>query len=200
MIDKHISKQNMQVINMLNTKYVITRNKNTGEKKVQLNQAALGNAWFVNRILWAENADKEIKLLDDFDPKNEVVIDSRYKNYFSKEIEDNLSTISLIDYKPNHITYKANVNNTESFAVFSEIYYEGSGNDWQAYINKKPVEHIRVNYLIRGMKIPNGEHVIEFKFKPPSYFVGEKISLIFSIIVILLFILALGLEFKQNKS
>lgn len=200
MIDKHLSKQNMQVINMLNTKYLITQNKKTGQKQAQLNRTALGNAWFVNKILWAENADNEIDLLGDFNATNEVVIDSRYKDYFTKEIEINSSTINLINYKPNHLTYKANVNNEHAFAVLSEIYYEGSGNDWQAYIDGNPVEHIRVNYLLRGMNIPNGEHIIEFKFSPPSYFVGEKISLVFSILVILLFFGALAVEFKPNRS
>ena len=200
MIDKHLSKQNMQVINMLNTKYLITQNKKTGQKQAQLNRTALGNAWFVNKILWAENADNEIDLLGDFNATNEVVIDSRYKDYFTKEIEINSSTINLINYKPNHLTYKANVNNEHAFAVLSEIYYEGSGNDWQAYIDDNPVEHIRVNYLLRGMNIPNGEHIIEFKFSPPSYFVGEKISLVFSILVILLFFGALAVEFKPNRS
>ncbi|HIE73610.1 MAG TPA: hypothetical protein EYQ06_04970 [Flavobacteriales bacterium] len=200
MIDKHLSKQNMQVINMLNTKYLITQNKKTGQKQAQLNRTALGNAWFVNKILWAENADNEIDLLGDFNATNEVVIDSRYKDYFTKEIEINSSTINLINYKPNHLTYKANVNNEHAFAVLSEIYYEGSGNDWQAYIDDNPVEHIRVNYLLRGMNIPNGEHIIEFKFSPPSYFIGEKISLVFSILVILLFFGALAVEFKPNRS
>ena len=200
MIDKHLSKQNMQVINMLNTKYLITQNKKTGQKQAQLNRTALGNAWFVNKILWAENADNEIDLLGDFNATNEVVIDSRYKDYFTKEIEINSSTINLINYKPNHLTYKANVNNEHAFAVLSEIYYEGSGNDWQAYIDDNPVEHIRVNYLLRGMNIPNGEHIIEFKFSPPSYFVGEKISLVFSILVILLFFGTLAVEFKPNRS
>jgi hypothetical protein len=200
MIDKHLSKQNMQVINMLNTKYLITQNKKTGQKQAQLNRTALGNAWFVNKILWAENADNEIDVLGDFNATNEVVIDSRYKDYFTKEIEINSSTINLINYKPNHLTYKANVNNEHAFAVLSEIYYEGSGNDWQAYIDDNPVEHIRVNYLLRGINIPNGEHIIEFKFSPPSYFVGEKISLVFSILVILLFFGALAVEFKPNRS
>ena len=200
MIDKHLSKQNMQVINMLNTKYLITQNKKTGQKQAQLNRTALGNAWFVNKILWAENADNEIDLLGNFNATNEVVIDSRYKDYFTKEIEINSSTINLINYKPNHLTYKANVNNEHAFAVLSEIYYEGSGNDWQAYIDDNPVEHIRVNYLLRGMNIPNGEHIIDFKFSPPSYFVGEKISLVFSILVILLFFGSLAVEFKPNRS
>jgi|TARA_B110000116_G_scaffold239041_1_gene226231 hypothetical protein len=200
MIDKHLSKQNMQVLNMLNTKYFITQDKKTGQKQAQLNPSALGSAWFVSDVLWAEDADTEIDLLGDFNATNEVVIDSRYKDYFTKEIEINSSTINLINYKPNHLTYKANVNNEHAFAVFSEIYYEGSGNDWQAYIDDNPVEHIRVNYLLRGMNIPNGEHIIEFKFSPPSYFVGEKISLVFSILVILLFFGALAVEFKPNRS
>ncbi len=198
LIDKHLSKQNIQVINMLNTRYIITQDNKTGQKRIQRNPDALGNAWFINKILWANNADNEIALLGEFNAKDEVVIDNRYKKYISN-IEEHESEITLINYKPNHLTYKANVDKKESFAVFSEIYYEGSGNDWQAYINGEPKDHIRVNYLLRGLKIPKGEHLIEFKFQPPSYFIGEKISFIFSIIIIILFFGALFIEYKKHR-
>jgi len=200
LIDKHLSKQNMQVLNMLNTKYFITNDKKTNQKQAKRNTAALGNAWFVNDIIWAEDANTEIDLLNNFDASNQVVIDNRFKEYFgdNEKIDKNNSTISLKEYKPNHLTYVAQVENKSAFAVFSEIYYEGSGNDWQAYINGAPLEHIRVNYLLRGMSIPKGEHLIEFKFSPPSYFAGEKISLVFSILLILLFFGALAFELKQK--
>jgi len=200
LIDKHLSKQNMQVLNMLNTKYFITNDKKTNQKQAKRNTAALGNAWFVNDIIWAEDANTEIDLLNNFDASNQVVIDNRFKEYFgdNEKIDKNNSTISLKEYKPNHLTYVAQVENESAFAVFSEIYYEGSGNDWQAYINGAPLEHIRVNYLLRGMSIPKGEHLIEFKFSPPSYFAGEKISLVFSILLILLFFGALAFELKQK--
>jgi hypothetical protein len=200
MIDKHLSKQNMQVLNMLNTKYFITQDKKTGQKQAQINSSVLGNAWFVSDVLWAEDANTEIDLLNNFDASNQVVIDKRFKEYFSNEIQNVNSLISLTEYKPNHLTYTANVSTENAFAVFSEIYYEGSGNDWLSYIDGAPLEHIRVNYLLRGMRIPKGEHTVEFKFNPPSYFVGEKISLVFSILVILIFFGALAVEFKPNRS
>lgn len=200
LIENHLSKQNMQVLNMLNTKYFITNNKNSNQKQVQQNPEALGNSWFVDNIIWAEDANKEIDLLNNFDASSQVVINNQFKDYFSfdNKIQKQNSSISLKEYKPNHLTYIANVKDENAFAVFSEIYYEGSGNDWQAFIDGIPLNHIRVNYLLRGMSIPKGEHIVEFKFVPASYFVGEKISFIFSILVILIFAGALILEFRKN--
>lgn len=201
LIDHHLSKNNMKVYSMLNTKYFIVQNPQTKALIPQQNPDALGNAWFVNKVTWAENADKEIAALNDFDPNNEVVIDERYKSYFGENTvsSNNNSLISLTSYKPNHLTYKANVNTSTAFTVFSEIYYEGSGNDWQAYIDGKEADHIRVNYTLRGMSLPKGEHTIEFKFHPPSYFQGEKISLILSIVMILLLAAAAFFEFKNSR-
>src|SRR5690606_27619148 len=96
--------------------------------------------------------------------------------------------------------YEANVNSKDQFAVFSEIYYEGGDNDWKTYIDGEEASHIRVNYLLRGMTIPQGKHTIEFKFEPRSYIVGEKISLIFSIIMTLALITVVGLGFKKGQS
>lgn len=201
LIENHLSKQNMQVLNMLNTKYFITNNKNSNQKQVQQNPEALGNSWFVDNIIWAEDANKEIDLLNNFDASSQVVINNQFKDYFSfdNKIQKQNSSISLKEYKPNHLTYIANVKDENAFAVFSEIYYEGSGNDWQAFIDGIPLNHIRVNYLLRGMSIPKGEHIVEFKFVPASYFVGEKISFIFSILVILIFAGALILEFRKKS-
>ena len=200
LIEDHLSKQNMQVLNMLNTKYFIRNNENTNQKQAQLNPTALGNSWFVNNIIWADDANKEIDLLNSFDAANQVVINNQFKDYFgtNKEIQNQNSSISLKEYKPNHLTYTANVEDKNAFAVFSEIYYEGSGNDWQAFIDGIRLNHIRVNYLLRGISIPKGKHIVEFKFIPPSYFTGEKISFIFSILVILIFIGTLTHELRKK--
>ena len=99
----------MQVLNMLNTKYFIVPNKQSGGRMAQMNPQALSNAWFVNTIKWVNNADEEMASLDNFNPKNEVIIDKRYKDKVSDNINLSGSTIKMTDYKPNHLTYEANV-------------------------------------------------------------------------------------------
>ncbi|QNL20895.1 hypothetical protein HZR84_02695 [Hyphobacterium sp. CCMP332] len=189
LIEKHLSKNNMNVLNMLNTKYFIVADKNTNQPQVRRNPAALGNAWFVNNIKWASNADEEMNSLSNFDPANEVVIDERFTPYFdSRSISrENSDKIDLVEYNPNVMVYNAKVNSENAFAVFSEIYYKASDNDWKVTIDGEKVDHIRVNYLLRGMLIPKGEHEIIFTFQPKSWRVGNQIS-IFSSIALVIFI------------
>ncbi|OFX73830.1 MAG: hypothetical protein A2X12_04645 [Bacteroidetes bacterium GWE2_29_8] len=200
LIEYHISKNNMNVLNMLNAKYVIVPD----EKKqpiVQRNPEALGNAWFVNEYKIVANADSEIVALNNFNPSYTTFIDKRFEKYISNFVpqKDTLGYIKLTDYNPNRLKYISKAS-SEQFGVFSEIYYDKG---WNAYIDGKLVEHIRVNYVLRGLKIPAGEHNIEFKFEPQSYYVGEKISLAGSLILILTLLLAFAKEtydyVKQKK-
>jgi uncharacterized membrane protein YfhO len=181
LIEGQISKGNIQVLNMLNTKYVIVANPQDQQPVVQLNAQALGNAWFVNDWKIVKNADAEMKALDSLNTKTTAVIDER----FASEVKtlqtgiDSLATIKLNSYAPNDLKYTS-VNSKDGFAVFSEIYYPKG---WNAYLDGKPVEHIRVNYVLRGMKIPAGTHQIEFKFEPKVYHQGEQIALAGSILL-----------------
>ena len=201
MIDQHLSKNNSRVLDMLNTRYYIVSNKQTGQNEVKRNPGALGNTWFIDHIIWAENADDEIGQLNSFDPAKEVVIDKRFKDKIDidSELNSGNSSIELLSYKPNELIYKARVSGGKQFAVFSEIYYEGTDNDWKVTIDGQPASHIRVNYILRGMQIPEGEHEIVFSFEPKSYFAGEKISLIFSILVILYLLTAVFVELKNQR-
>ncbi|MDG1934533.1 MAG: YfhO family protein, partial [Flavobacteriales bacterium] len=181
LIENHISKGNMSVLNMLNTKYFIS-----SRKEVQINQSALGNCWFVSNVNIVENADQEISSLGNFNPSKTAIVDSR----FTKQINDSLflkegSSIVLTDYKPNHLTYSANAVNN-SIAIFSEIYYDKG---WNAYLDGKITSHFRANYVLRGMNVPSGKHIIEFKFEPQSYKTGEVIAMSSSIILLLLLFL-----------
>lgn len=200
LIEFQISKNNMDVLNMLNTKYFIVPDNNK-QPYAQLNPEALGNAWFVNSFKIVENADEEIDALSDFNPSEEAIIDKRFEKFVEGEqfLKDSISTINLIDYKPNHLTY--DVNSTgKKLAVFSEIYYPKG---WTAYIDGNEANHFRVNYVLRAMVIPEGNHTVEFKFKPKSYFAGNKIALISSIIMVLFLIGTLGMEafnyYKENN-
>jgi len=111
------------------------------------------------------------------------VVHAEYNDYIAGLSPQKNGTIVLDDYKPNHLTYSSNTA-SDQFAVFSEIWY-GPDKGWQAYLDGEPVDHIRVNYLLRGMKIPPGQHKVEFKFEPAVYSRGKTISFISSLLILL---------------
>ena len=172
--------RNSHVLNMLNTKYIIV-------DKTQaplLNEYALGNAWFVNNYEIVENADQEIMALKSFNPGQTAIIDNDFAKYVDKYTNtgDSLARISLINYKPDELTYSY-MSAEEQLTVFSEIYYKDG---WKAYIDGELIPHFRVNYILRAMLVPAGEHNIVFKFEPGTYYAGRKVSLFSSILLILI--------------
>jgi len=184
-VEHHIAKNNMQVLNMLNTKYFIVA-ENQGGAQVMLNDQALGNAWFVNKVKWVENADQDIDALADFDASQIAVIDNRFRSKvgeFDGSV-DSLANITLIDYAPDRLVYKSS-SKSNKLAVFSEVFYDKG---WNAYINGKYVDHFRVNYILRGLVIPAGDNEIVFEFKPKNLSAFQTISLLSSLIIILLFV------------
>ena len=92
-------------------------------------------------------------------------------------------TITLADYKPNHLTYTSDAP-AEQLAVFSEIWY-GPDKGWQAYVDGAPVPHIRADYLLRAMRVPAGQHKIEFVFDPAAFKRGKAISFASSLLILL---------------
>lgn len=181
-IDYHISKNNTNVMNMLNTKYLITGEP--GNEKANLNTAALGNVWFVNEAKIVSSSDAEIEALTDFDPLRTAFIHKEYENQLTtKTFEKNGSSISLTSYAPDRLVYKCQAV-SEQLAVFSEIWY-GPEKGWNAYIDGQPVSHLRANYILRALKIPAGNHEIVFEFKPSSYKTGETIRWISCLILLL---------------
>ncbi len=193
LIDYQISKNNIEVLNMLNVKYVIQKDKEGKEFPVS-NPDVNGNAWFVSQIKLVNSADEEMKALDSLDSKEVAVVNSKdfdIKNTaFAK---DSSSTITLENYKPNYLKYVSN-NSKEGLAVFSEMYY---GKGWNAYIDGKSVDHIRVDYVLRALNIPAGKHTIEFKFEPQVIKTGSTITLISSIGMLLL--LVVGIYYERKK-
>ncbi|HMN89825.1 MAG TPA: YfhO family protein [Saprospiraceae bacterium] len=183
-IDRHLSKNNERVLNMLNTRYYIVPGQNQ-QPDVELNIGALGAAWFVTATRTVPTPDTEIDALSDFNPENETIIHEEFSEYLSdlKLQKDSLGTIKLSDYKPNHLTYTYEAQN-EQLVVFSEIWY-GPDKGWQAYIDGQPAEHIRANYILRAMRVPAGKHTIEFRFDPPTFRRGKLISNIFSSLLLL---------------
>ncbi len=203
LIEWHLSRQNVDVMNMLNTKYFIVPGANN-QPVVQRNPAALGNAWFVNSVRIVENANQEIEALNDFNPATTAIVDERFADMingidFSSTDTTSNTYIELTEYKPDYLAYKSNSDN-EGLVVFSEIYYNNK-KGWQAYIDDEAVPHLRVNYVLRALRVPPGEHTITFKFEPQSFYAGQRISLISSIIASLIILgLIVWVLIKKSKS
>ncbi|MFZ1558897.1 MAG: YfhO family protein [Saprospiraceae bacterium] len=193
-IERHITKNNQAVLNMLNTKYFIVQSQD-GNPFVQRNPAALGNAWFINNIKVVPNANAEIDSLTGFDPAGDVVVHEEFKDYIAGLSPSKNGAINLKSYSPNKIEYESDTKG-EQLAVFSEIWY-GPNKGWQAYVDGKEVDHIRVNYILRGLKIPDGKHSITFEFKPKTYFLGETISLICSLSLLILLAYVIFINFRK---
>ncbi|MEJ2113383.1 MAG: YfhO family protein [Flavobacteriaceae bacterium] len=194
--DFHIEKSNMEVLNMLNTKYLIAQDEE-GTIFPYTNESANGNAWFIQSFKEVNSANEEIIALDSLDTKKIAVLNVNQFSDLNKNsfVVDSIASIKVIEYKPNYIKYQSN-NAKDGFAVFSEIYYP---NDWKSYLDGKEVEHIRVDYVLRGMEIPAGNHIIEFKFDPQVVKIGSKIALASSFIFVILLLGGLFLELKNKN-
>lgn len=198
LIENQLAKGNMEVFNMLNTKYFIQGKK--GSEVAQSNPSANGAVWFVEKIDWAKDAQAEMNKLSDFNSKTTAVIDERFKNMVSAQNSFNTAnaSISLTSFHPDKMEYTTNAN-SEQFAVFSEIWYKGN-EDWKAYIDGKEVPFARVNYLLRGLNIPAGKHQIVFEFKPKTHYAGVAISRGISIVLLLFGVVVIFFYFKKNKA
>lgn len=197
--DFYISRNHFNVLSMLNTKYIVTQDEQ-GAAFPYLNNEAGGNAWFVKTLQRMDSANEEIMALDSLDYKNKAVYSSHKASEsipgIAKEyiVDGSNNSIDLQEVKPNYLKYQTN-NENDGFAVFSEIYYPKG---WQVFIDGELTEHMRVNYILRGMPIPKGNHVIEFKFDPEVVKTGSTIALASSLIFVLL--LAGGVLYEIKKS
>jgi hypothetical protein len=188
---------NLETINMLNAKYILFPDS-TGNVQVQANTEARGNAWFVRNFKIMADANAEIKALDRFDARETAFIDKRFESQLKglNIVFDSTNSIKLTSYAPNKLTYASNTK-TPQLAVFSEVFYRGN-TDWLATIDGKPADHLRTDYVLRGMVIPAGNHKIEFVFDPPALKTGKKIDLIASLLMVLLIGAAFWMERKKN--
>jgi len=159
-IEKQISNNNQNVINMLNAKYIIQQ-----DQTVSQNPLACGTAWFIDTLIKVNSPNEEMAALTNFNPQEvAIILDNEFNGYAGNFDPQKGGEISLTQYDPQHLVYTYNTT-TPQFAVFSEIWY-GPDKGWQAFIDDKPVDHVRVNYILRGLKVPAGKHTIAFRFKP----------------------------------
>ncbi|WP_281297067.1 YfhO family protein [Flavobacterium limnophilum] len=197
LFDYQIAKNNIEILNMLNVKYIIQADS-TGASIPIPNPNANGNAWFVKDVLLVNKPDDAMKALDKLDTKNVAVFNvhdygSKFNDARLKEDFDDSGSIKLDIYKPNYLKYTSE-NSGKGLAVFSEMYYE---NGWNAYIDGQKTTHFPVDYVLRALRIPEGKHTIEFKFEPQVIQTGSTITL-FSFIGMLL-LLGGGIYFRTKK-
>ena len=183
--------EGLNVLNMLNTSFFMF---GSGKNNVVINNTAYGNAWLIGNIKTVTSADEEIAATCELSSQSIGVVD--VSKFSLGQTQFNTSgDIGLLEYKPNYLKYEVNVSGP-ALAAFSEIYYPKG---WVAKIDGTEVEYIRLNYILRGLEIPAGKHVIEFEFKPDSYFIGNRIMMASSGLLILLVLGALIRQFISSK-
>ena len=194
-IDFYLSRRiSMPVLNMLNTRYVVVP-----EGQVQRNPEALGNCWLVDEICPVDDANAEILALNGFNPATTAVVN---RNEFSipsispsTDSTDRIEAEHASPYNPDLLRYRSHTS-TDRLAVFSEIYYAP---DWRAYIDGKPADYLRTNYILRGMLIPAGDHVIEFRNEAPLFHRMNTVTIVGSIVFLLLAAGGIYLCYRKKK-
>ncbi|MEO8765028.1 MAG: hypothetical protein ABI416_12105, partial [Ginsengibacter sp.] len=195
LIDKQLEKGNQRVYNMLNTKYFIVQNPQTGKPFAQMNPGAFGNAWLVKGIKYVANADEEMDALDSTDLKDTAVVDKKYQPHIKQlPVADSTAFIKLKQNLNDKIDYSFH-STTPQFAVFSEVYYPAG---WNAFIDGNKADYVKTNYVLRGMSIPAGDHEVEFRFEPGSFTTGRTITIIANILVFLAMIGAVVFYVKRR--
>ncbi|MGI8584708.1 MAG: YfhO family protein, partial [Chitinophagaceae bacterium] len=198
LIETQLSKSpmNRAVLNMLDTKYfLIPDQQGSGIINVQKNDSALGAAWFVKQIQPVNGPVEEIKALDNFDPAQTVFIDKNQNANIPPLSFDSSAKIKLTRYTNDEVEYMSDTK-SDQFAVFSEIYYSAG---WNAYVDGKKTQYYKVNYLLRGMPVAAGHHVINFKFEPASYKTGYTLAIIGNILLYLFLIGGIYMSFRKKE-
>lgn len=195
LIDFYISHGNMNVFNMLNTRYIVTP-----DRQVQMNPYALGCCWLVDSVKTVSTVNDEILALNDFNPATTAVVNIKEfpdmaKFSSSPAVGDTIWIEHQTPYNPDYLKYHSRTSGPR-LAVFSEIYYAP---DWRVYIDDKPVDHFRLNYVLRGLVIPAGNHVIEFRNEAPLFHKMDTVNLITSIVLVLIIGGAIFLVYRKSQ-
>lgn len=198
LIQNQFSKSvNQDALDMLNTKYFIIQDSKTGSISMQRNETALGNVWIVKDIRWVKNSDQEMKAINSFDPKKEAIVDQQYKKLVdtTRLGSEQTAFIKMEKYHPDHMEYSYS-SPRDIIAVFSEIYYHKG---WNMYVDGVKKPYFRANYVLRAAQLEAGNHKVAFKFEPSSYYMGEKISLAGSVLLVGFLGFAFYIEEKKKR-
>jgi len=197
MIERYLSKNHQATLNMLNARYVIVPDAE-GTPMLRRNSQALGNAWFVEGIRIVDDAEAEIAELEHLDPSADAIVHRDFEHLVKGFDPVKGGTIALTEYAPHKLKYTANAQG-DQLAVFSEVWY-GPDKGWHAYIDGQPAELLRVNYILRALNVPHGQHEIELVFRPAIYYTLKTVSTIVSILIILGLLGVVYYMTRKNKS
>jgi len=186
---------NQGILNMLNAKYVIIQDPQTGQRNVMPNPNAFGPCWLVKNIKVVDDRVASIKTIGKTNLRDTAIIEKSVAANLVQPQWDSTASIKMINYDNDAIEYEVNGNGPQ-FAVFSEIYYPVG---WNAYIDGKKTEYYNVNYVLRGLSVPAGKHTVKFIFEPASVKSGTSIMFISSIIILLVFVGGLFMAWRQSR-
>ncbi len=183
----------LNILNMLNVKYVIQQPQQADPNNPQqpagptalTNPEALGAGWFVSRLIPAADADAEIAAMKTLSTRDSALVSQADMSKLAglpSQLDHTGSSVQLTSYRGDKLTYTVNAAR-EGVVVFSEVYYRGN-EDWQAFVDGKPMPHFRANYVLRAMRMPAGKHTVEFRFDPPLAHTGDTIDLICNVLLI----------------
>ena len=182
------------VLNMLNTKYFILPLQGGQTVPVQ-NPYTYGNAWFVDKLQYVQNANEELLGMGKIDLRHEAVADAKFKTQLGDAVmQDTASVVKITSYEPNELKYDVN-SGKGGVIVFSEIYYPG----WTATVDGEPVELGRVNYILRALNVKPGKHEVVLSFFPKSLDTTESIAYTAYIVLILAILGGVFMEYRRRK-
>ncbi len=198
LIERQLGKQepNMPVVNMLNVKYFIQKDRNGATQKYQKNEGALGSCWLVKKIIFVKDADAEMKALDRFTPQDTAYVQEAFRNAVPFEPNfDSTASIKLLNNDNDIVTYQFSATKNQ-FAVFSEIFYQSG---WKAYVNNKALPIAKTDYVLRGLALAPGNYTVTFKFEPEGYLAGKKYGNIAGILLVLVIVSLVYPVYKGMK-
>jgi len=202
LIERQLSQGNIAAFSMLNTKWVIMQDQQSGVMQAQPNMSACGNAWFPAEIRQVANADEAMAALSGFDPMQTAIVEQGVdaERLMNSQAPDSTARITLTAYDPKVMTYAVEGLTSNSTAVFSEVFYEVPGQRWVATADGVEIPVARVNYVLRAAVIPAGTKEVEFRFEPETYTTGSMLDGGFSMLLLASLGFALWTEFKRRRS
>ena len=195
-VDKYLSGPfNQNVLNMLNTKYMITPNQQTNQPQLAPNPDAYGPCWLVKNVKLVNGLVDEINAIGTTDLKDTAIVETNFSKFVTQPQLDSTSSIKLTHFDNDTMLYESESDKPQ-FAVFSEVYYPFG---WNVYLDGKKTDYCKVNYILRGMSLPTGKHEIKFIFEPESYKKGLKIGYIASYLILIFFIGGLFMQWRKSR-
>ena len=195
-IEKYLSSATKQsVLNMLNAKYIIVQDQQSGQPTLVPNPEAFGPCWLVKQVKWVDDRAASLLALDNTNLRDTAVVEKSLSKNLVQPQWDSTATIKMTKFDNDAIDYEVNGNGPQ-FAVFSEIYYPKG---WNAYIDGKKTEYVNTNYILRGLSVPAGKHAIRFVFEPETYKKGVAISQVASWLILLFFLGGLFMAWRESR-